>query len=151
MVMGRPVGSRNRLSIAREEAAKAEIARAVKAAAGRGTEPRSALDDMYRISAEVEAITSLIRKRAVKQNGKGVVLNHEHLPAYGQWLDRKLKCAELLAKYQLPPIKAMDAPTPPPSQDEIERGSKVVFGLRVFEGNREGQALQILGPEEDDE
>jgi hypothetical protein len=148
--MPRLAGSRNKLSIAREEAARAEITAAVKAARSSGkADVVFALDEMYKAVAISQGVAAKLRPKDITQDAQGNVTIHGgDLNAFKQWFEQWVKCVELLAKYQLPPIKAMDAPTPPPSQEEIERGSKITMGLRVFEGGRE---VKLIGMGEDDE
>jgi hypothetical protein len=133
--MARPSGSKNRSTIAREEQAKAEIARAIaKGKAAGKADPRSAMEEIYRLYAEAEAFGRRHKKP---------------LKVFGEWFDRRVKLAELLAKYQLPPIKAMDIPAPPPDPSEIEQEAKIVFGLRVFEGGRPVDPMQMLDEEDE--
>ena len=58
---------------------------------------------------------------------------------FGEWFDRTAYCAKELAKFQSPQIKAMEAPTPAPTMEEMEREQKEgvkTFTLRVFEGGK---------------
>ena len=55
---------------------------------------------------------------------------------FGDWFDRTVYCAKELAKYQSPPIKAMEQPTAPPDPDEAERVGTRTFTLQVFEGGK---------------
>lgn len=51
---------------------------------------------------------------------------------FGKWFDRWFRCIETLTKYQTSPMKAIEAPTPPPDPGT----NKKRFTLRVFDGGR---------------
>lgn len=51
---------------------------------------------------------------------------------FGKWFDRWFRCIEMLAKYQTPQMKAIEAPTAPP----LPGTTKKRFTLRVFDGGR---------------
>jgi hypothetical protein len=150
--MARPRGSLNRSTLAREAKAKADIAAALAKAktAGRA-DPKAAMDEMYKAIAIAEGFAAKLRPRDIQQDQHGIItIMGGDINLFGAWFDRWHKCIELLAKYQLPPIKAMDAPTPPPDPEQSARDSKIVFGLRVFEGGKPVQPLQPLDEDEDE-
>jgi hypothetical protein len=151
--MGRPKGAKNLSTRAREEKQKADIAAALKKARAAGrADPRSAMDEIYKALALSEAVTSRLRPRAIEQDMHGnLTIIGGDIDRFGDWFDRWKGCIDSLAKYQLAPIKAMDAPTPPPTPEDIEKGSKVVFGLRVFEGGRPVTPLGQDESEDDDD
>lgn|SRR3974390_880319 len=149
--MARPYGARSRVVLAREAQARAEIAAAIKGARSSGkADVIFALDEMYKAVAISQGVAAKLRPKDITQDAQGNITIHGgDLDRFGDWFEKWVQCIELLAKYQLPPIKAMEAPTPPPSKEEIERGSKITMGLRVFEGGRE---VKLIGVgEEDDE
>jgi hypothetical protein len=51
---------------------------------------------------------------------------------FGRWFDRWMRCVEMLAKYQTPQMKAVEAPMKPPEPG----ANKKRFTLRVFDGGR---------------
>jgi hypothetical protein len=127
---GRPVGSKGRATLEREQLALAarkggrELAREV----------------MERAMIIAEATCMLHKPPSPVALAKAQESDQE-LPdgdwaLFGQWFDRWTSLAKELTKYQSPPIKAIDAPAPPPNPDEVPDQPRRRFGLRVFEGGK---------------
>ena len=138
---GRQKGTKNKATIAREEAARAEFEAAMKATAsktrGTGVSPKLAMQEMYKAISIAEGVAGKLQPKDISQdvNGKLTITGGD-LKAFGDWFDRWVKGLELLAKYQIPAIKPIEAPAPPPTPEELEQGSRKRFGLRIFEGGR---------------
>ena len=65
-------------------------------------------------------------------------------------MDRYFKGIKELLPYQNTVLKAADKPSDPPDPDQVMQDSKIVMGLRVFEGGRPVEPLQPID-EDDDE
>jgi hypothetical protein len=99
-----------------------------------------------------QGFAAKLRPRDIQQDASGnVTIVGGDIAAFGQWFDRYFRCTVELAKYQLPPIKPMDAPTPPPTPEEVEAGSHQRFILRVFEGGKQVPPLRPLGEDDANE
>jgi hypothetical protein len=118
---GRPKGSKNKATILREMGVAAEIDRA--RAEGREL-PSAALERFMRL-----AEATCLANRPT-DTGKG------DWGKFGEWFDRAVYCTKELARYREPPIKAVEAPAPPPDPKDLDQKSRRRFGLRVFEGGR---------------
>lgn len=137
MAKGRKTGgriagvSRNKAVIEREINAAQVIDRARKE--GRDL----AVTVLERLMNLAEGATGLNRPTPARDAAKGVQQNPDgDWDRFGQWFDRTAYCAKELAKYQSPQIKAMEAPTPAPDADEVERKGSRTFTLQVFEGGK---------------
>jgi hypothetical protein len=132
---GREKGVKNKLTIQREQEA------AQRVAAARGPKAKeAALSVLERLMQVAEGATALHRPPGPKEV-EAAAASGQSLPKgdwglFGDWWDRAAYAAKELAKYQAPQIKSVDAPAPPPDPDEVDRGSRRRFGLRVFEGGR---------------
>lgn len=118
---GRPKGSKNKATILREMG----VAEVIDRARQEGRElPSTALERFMKLA---EA-TCMANQPKLDAEG--------NMALFGEWFDRAVYCAKELARYREPPIKAIDAPAPPPDPKDLEQRSRRKFGLRVFEGGR---------------
>lgn len=118
---GRPKGSKNKATILREMG----VAQLIDQARQEGRElPSTALERFMKL-----AEATFVANKPT-EDGKG------DMALFGEWFDRAVYCAKELARYREPPIKAIDAPAPPPDPKDLEQSSRRKFGLRVFEGGR---------------
>lgn len=142
---GRKKGTPNKATAAREELARAQIAESLeKAKAAGAASPRNALNEMYKAITIAEGMAGKFQPRDVVQDGNGkVTIVGGDIKLFKEWFGLYFDCAKELAKYQIPQIKAVDAPTPPPDPGELERTSRKRFGLRVFDGGREVEPLKL--------
>jgi hypothetical protein len=111
----------------REMQAQANLARAQARKAT--TKPINSLDELYSAVTMAKAVMEKLKPKSLGGGSAG----DNNIDAFGQWFDRSLACVALLARYQLPLIRPVDAPTPPP---EVKAEERIVFGLRVFEGGK---------------
>ena len=135
---GREKGTKNRATLQREAEAAARVA-----ATSGGKAREGALAVMERLMGVAEGATEANRPTLQRQiavadaTGASIDINPD-----GDWgrfhdfLNLTFSIAKELARYQAPQVKAVDAPAPPPDPDEIARGSRRRFGLRVFEGGK---------------
>lgn len=121
---GRKPGSKNKATLEREAKAAIDQARAARV--------ELAKDSLVRYQGVAEGATGRFRQLVETVEGNTAA----NWKLFGEWFDRMLHCAEAAAKYQSPPIKAVDAPAPPPDPRELEANSRKRFGLRVFDGGR---------------
>jgi hypothetical protein len=141
---GRQKGTRNRATLEREaRAAHAamELAKAVRAPGQR--EVRVALHEMQKALVLVEGVCSKLQPPLPPE---GVFYDPtpkewQRLKAFKEWMEFWHTIQSSIAKYQAAPIRAVDAPTPPPSPGEMEQQNTKVITLRVFEGG-----VQVKGP-----
>lgn len=128
---GRAKGTKNKATIEREINAAQVIDRARKE--GRDL----AVTVLERLMNVAEGACGLNRPIPAKDLAAGAQNNPDgDWGRFGEWFDRTAYCAKELAKYQSPPIKAMEAPTPAPDPKDVEQRSRKRFGLRVFEGGK---------------
>ena len=134
---GRRKGVKNKATIAREEAAKAHIAESLAKAKSAGkANPRLAIEEMYKAISIAEGLAGLMQPNIAKAGDGTLTVKGGDIKLFGEWFDRYFNCAKELAKYQVPQVKAVEAPTPPPDPQDLERRSRKRFGLRIFEGGR---------------
>lgn len=80
-----------------------------------------------------EGAVSAFRPTMAAELASGKAKNPDGSPEeFGRWFDRWFKCIEMMAKYQTPQLKAIEAPTAPP----IPGTTTKRFTLRVFDGGR---------------
>jgi hypothetical protein len=133
---GRQKGTPNKATLEREEKARQEIAEALKKA-GTAKTVRYAIDEMQKALVIAEGFAGLVQPTPIKDaNGKLVKFEGGDVELFGTWFDKWFTCIKELAKYQTPQVKAIEAPTPPPDPQDLERRSRKRFGLRIFEGGR---------------
>jgi len=135
---GRQKGTKNKATIAREQEAAAAMLEGArknppvvgKLALERQVVLAEAMTARYqRVTAEQAAeLRAQGNLRAVAQEGDAKL--------YKEWFEIWHMCAKELTKYQAPPIKAVDAPAPPPDPDRLAKENTRRFALRVFEGGR---------------
>lgn len=137
---GRPVGVKNKSTLAREELAKAQIAEAQAAArlASKTTGgSKFAIHEMQKALSIAESFASACQPKLDQgEDGKPKFTGGDP-KAFGEWFDRYFKVLTVLAEYQAPKMRAVDAPTPPPDASEEQRKAKKRFGLKIFEGGRQ--------------
>ena len=137
---GRPVGVKNKSTIAREELAKAQIAEAQAAARISSKTPggsKFAIHEMQKALSIAESFAGACQPKLEQgPDGKPKLIGGDP-KAFGEWFDRYFKVLTVLAEYQAPKMRAVDAPTPPPDPGEEQRKAQKRFGLRIFEGGRQ--------------
>jgi hypothetical protein len=134
---GKKKGTKNKATVAREEAARAQIAASLAKAKSIGkANPRFALDEMYKAISIAEGLAGLMQPNITKAGDGTLTVKGGDIKLFGEWFDRYFNCAKELAKYQVPQVKAVEAPTPLPDPQDLERRSRKRFGLRIFEGGR---------------
>lgn len=146
---GRAKGVKNKSTIQREELARAQIAQSLERAKKAGiASPRIAMDEMYKAITIAEGVAGKLQPKSIDQGADGkLIITGGDLKGFGEWFDRYTSCIKELMKYQCPPMKAVEAPTPPPDPADVERRARKRFGLRVFEG---GKPIQPLATASDD-
>jgi|GEM_PF-2452872 len=133
---GRQKGTPNRSTVERQVSSQMEISRAARA----GVLGKEVLERLAKIA---EGIAAAQQPKLIGQDARGQpVFEGGNWALFGEWFDRTAYCAKELMKYQNAPIKAVDAPTPPPDPREVEARSRKRFGLRVFDGGRPLQPIE---------
>lgn len=150
---GRTKGTPNKATAAREELARAQIAEALNKAKRVGkADPRLAIDELYKAIALAEGVAAKLQPQSIEQDANGkLTIKGGDLKGFGEWFDRYKDCIATLIKYQMPALKPIEAPTPPPDPADVERRSRKRFGLRVFEGGRQVQPMTRDMADEGDE
>lgn len=145
---GRKKGTPNRATVQREELARAQIAESLAKAKKAGqADPKVALSELYKAIQIAEGMSGMVQPQVTRDEKTGVVsFKGGDAKLFGEWFDRWKDCITTLMKYQLPQIKAIDAPAPPPDPNKAD-GPRRKFSLRVFDGGRQVKPLQAPGDE----
>jgi hypothetical protein len=126
---GRKKGCKNRATIARETKQAAVIAQMVD------SDRPLAIMDLQRAMEFAEGAVAAYRPTLKSELARGMPKNEKgDIEEFGKWFDRWLKCITILAEYQSPKMRAMDAPTRPPDAGPRR------FTLNIFDhdGKRVG-------------
>jgi hypothetical protein len=134
---GKKKGTKNKATIAREEQARAQIAASLSKARSAGNvTPRIALDEMYKAVSIAEGLAGLLQPNVTKTPDGTLTIQGGDVKLFGEWFERYCNLIKELAKYQIPQVKPVEAPTPPPDPRDLEQKARKRFGLRIFEGGR---------------
>lgn len=142
---GRPPGVKSRKTIAREIlAAKAVDAAIANAKKLKG---KDAAEEITRATMIAEGICSKLRPESIQiVNGVVSVMGGD-IDLFGKWFDRWFECIQVLARYQLAPIAAIQKPTEAPKSGD----NVISFGLRVFESGKPVEHLQPYDDVDDED
>jgi hypothetical protein len=134
---GRPKGLKNRATIERETLAIQAALEAARAAEKRPGGTKLAIQEMQKALALSEGLAGKLRPKLEEgPDGALIIKDVQMFRLFGEWFDRWFNIQRELAKYQSPPMRAVEAPTPPPDPADVEQKSRKRFGLRVFEGGK---------------
>jgi hypothetical protein len=133
---GRAKGTPNKATTAREEAARAQIAAAVRRSPA-AVDPRDARQEFYKLASIAEGFAAKFRPRDITQDQEGkLVIVGGDMKQFGEWFDRLKDVVFKMAEYQLPRYKAIEIPAPPPDPNASLEQPRKRFELRIFEGGR---------------
>jgi hypothetical protein len=132
---GRQKGAKNKATIAKEAEARARIAESI----GKAKTAKNvyyAMDEMHKAISIAEELTLLLRPVITKDKNGKITSKGGDIKLCREWFGQYKDLIELLAKYQVPQVKPVEAPTPPPDPKDLEQKSRKRFGLRIFDGSR---------------
>lgn len=124
---GRPKGAKSKATILRETKSAEVIAAMVDSG------KPLAVTVAQKAMEFAEGAVATFRPTMKAEIAAGKSANPDANPEeFGRWFDRWFRCIEMLAKYQTPQMKAVEAPLAPP----VPGANKKRFTLRVFDGGR---------------
>lgn len=139
---GRAKGTPNKATVEKEAAAvQAHIDAADKAR--KTGDFKHSMTEMMKAVKLAEGFAGACQPAIIKDAKGKMTFEGGDIQLFGAWYDRWFKTIEVLAKYQMPQMKPIDAPAPPPDPDAINKANRRVIKLRIFDGGRE---VPVLGP-----